>query len=709
MTYFAFCIHNHQPVGNFPHVLEDAYEKSYWPFLKLLSKYPSIRLTLHTSGFLLDWIAENHPGYIELLKTMVSSGQVEIMGGGYYEPVLSIIPECDRLAQIKMMSSRIEAIFGVRPRGFWLAERVWEPALPTTLKDAGVEYLLVDDYHFVKSGIPKDELGGYYITEDQGNTVKVFPGSETLRYMIPFQPLERLKGHLMALKDTLRRGNAAIYGDDGEKFGVWPGTHKWVFDEGWLESFFKMLEGAREWLRPVTLSGLIDLEEPLGRVYLPATSYMEMGEWALPAPSSKAYASLLEDVKSWNEGPRVREFMQGGIWRNFMAKYPEANWMHKRMLMVSRELAVARALRPGDKALFDAGRALYKAQCNDAYWHGVFGGLYLPHLRTAVYENLLTAERLAAPEPAHTVSIEKADMDADGNDEVILKTGGINLFFSPRNGGGLYEFDFTSRAVNLLNVLTRWPEGYHYKLENLAKGEASGGAKSIHDVVMAKEKGLDKLLKLDRRRRGSFLEHFIARETSLAEFSANTHAEFADFHYSRFECLIDDASESFVLSRWCDVKGVSVFVAKEIRPQGADGFTVGYRIENDIVDERGDTPGEVRLAVELNLLLPCCDGPACLYRFEGPHADEAGIGLGSAGELSGVEGLSLIDKFTGTSLRIDVSTPVTLWRFPLYSVSLSEAGFEKIFQGACLVFILPVSLSAANSTEFSFTVRAEAI
>mgnify|MGYP001572065226 CR=1 FL=1 len=93
MTYFLFCIHNHQPVGNFDHVLEEAYEKSYWPFLQLISRYPSVKMSLHNSGYLIDWLIENHPEYIELLRMMVNRKQVEIMGGGYYEPILPMIPE----------------------------------------------------------------------------------------------------------------------------------------------------------------------------------------------------------------------------------------------------------------------------------------------------------------------------------------------------------------------------------------------------------------------------------------------------------------------------------------------------------------------------------------------------------------------------------------------------------------------------------------
>ena len=71
--------------------------------------------------------------------------------------------------------------------------------------------------------------------------------------------------------------------------------------------------------------------------------------------------------------------------------------MHKRMVMVSRKVHEALDAQ-GTKSSDGAVRMLdhlYQSQCNDSYWHGVFGGLYLPHLRSAVYEHLIQAEVLA--------------------------------------------------------------------------------------------------------------------------------------------------------------------------------------------------------------------------------------------------------------------------------------------------------------------------
>ncbi|MDO8426699.1 MAG: DUF1926 domain-containing protein [Deltaproteobacteria bacterium] len=696
MAYFIFCVHNHQPVGNFDSVLEDAYRDSYWPFLKALSRHPSIKLTLHNSGFLFDWIGENHPEYIELLRSMVSSGQVEIMGGGYYEPVLSVIPEEDRLSQIRMMSDKFEEVFGKRPRGIWLAERVWEPLLPTTIRSAGLEYLLVDDYHFVKSGLEKRDLGGYYITEDQGNVVKIFPGSEALRYLIPFRPVEALEEHLKGLNAFLRKGDAAIYGDDGEKFGVWPGTHKWVFDEGWLDSFFEMLDRNAEWLKSVTLSEYLDMEEPLGSVYLPTTSYMEMGEWSLPAEASKEYTELVEDMKKLDNGERIRRFLQGGIWRNFFAKYPEANWMHKRMLLVSRELKKLSIEAP-KRDLKEAKDFLYKAQCNDAYWHGVFGGLYLPHLRTKVYENLIRAEQSAgAGFVQDGPAIQVMDLDADSHEEVIIRTQDLGLFFSPHNGGGLYELDFRPCAANLSNTLSRWQEGYHHKLLSTGSGDLEGGTKSIHEIVKVKEKGLERYLKYDTSRRGSFLDHFLDGEASLEKFFANEYRDLGDFFQGRYEAVIDGGT--LRLSREGAALGIGYSVSKEVKAIGRDSFKVNYRL-------RGHDklpPGDFSFGVELNLILPCCDGPACLYKSSPPMPDEDGIGLGSSGVLKGIKGLSLLDTHIGIKAQILLSSPATLWRFPVHTVSLSEGGFERIYQGSCLLFQFPIK---QENMEAGFTVK----
>src|SRR5690348_4128035 len=124
-----FALHNHQPVGNFDGVFETAYRDSYEPFLALAEEYADIPFVLHTSGPLMEWLAERKPDYVARLRTMVQSGQVEILGGGFFEPILTMIPRRDRVGQIRSYAEYLNDLFGTHVRGMWVPERVWEPGL----------------------------------------------------------------------------------------------------------------------------------------------------------------------------------------------------------------------------------------------------------------------------------------------------------------------------------------------------------------------------------------------------------------------------------------------------------------------------------------------------------------------------------------------------------------------------------------------------
>ena len=239
--HLVLVVHAHQPAGNFEHVFEECYKHSYDAFLSSLEKHPGIRLGLHYSGPLLLWIEKNHPEYFERLRQLVTSGQVEILGGGFYEPILISIPEADRLEQLKRLGDYVEQHFGKRPTGAWLAERVWEPQLPSTLATAKVAYTLVDDLPFLAAGFEPEELFGPYLAEDCGKSVWLFPGLKDLRYLIPFRPVEECIDYLRSAAERHPNG-AATLGDDMEKFGVWPGTYKHCYADGWLEQFFEALE-----------------------------------------------------------------------------------------------------------------------------------------------------------------------------------------------------------------------------------------------------------------------------------------------------------------------------------------------------------------------------------------------------------------------------------------------------------------------------------
>ena len=113
--------------------------------------------------------------------------------------------------------------------------------------------------------------------------------------------------------------------------------------------------------------------------------------------------------------------------------------------------------------------------------------------------------------------------------------------------------------------------------------------------------------------------------------------------------------------------------------------------------------------MEFNLLLPCCDGPVCKYDAKPVFDIDGNIGFASTGEVKGITELRLIDEYTGIEAVIKLDGPTTLLRHPVHTVSLSEGGFEKIFQGSCLLFLFPTAFFREGSFKTSFTVTTRAL
>src|SRR5690242_14499350 len=182
--------HNHQPVGNEESVIDQIFRETYEPIVAALERHPGVAAGLHYTGSLLDWLVKYKSDYIERVRKLVARGQVEVLSGGYYEPILPSIPDDDKHAQILKMNQAVKKLFGYNPTGMWLAERVWEPTLPACLSGSGIEWTVLDDVHFKMAGLSDEDLNGYYMTEDNGEVVRVFGTSKALRYTIPWKPVD---------------------------------------------------------------------------------------------------------------------------------------------------------------------------------------------------------------------------------------------------------------------------------------------------------------------------------------------------------------------------------------------------------------------------------------------------------------------------------------------------------------------------------------
>ena len=659
------CIHNHQPVGNMDHILEEAYVRSYMPFFSVLKDFPSIKVNIHFSGYLFRWLMERKPDYIHLLKQLHDRGQLEILSGGMYEPIIAFLPEEDALAQITMHRDLMEEVFGVRPRGMWLAERVYEPQLPKILAKAGIEYTVVDDNHFKMVGLRDEELYGHYITDFDGEKIYIFPGLQLLRYAIPFKTIDEVDECFRGIESA--GGELAVFGDDGEKFGLWPGTFDYVYKkERWLESFFRYLSDNASWLGTVKFGDYISKTPPKGRIYLPCESYKEMGEWCLPAGRSNEYAVLFHDDDS-----RYSGFLKGGYFRNFLVKYPESNDMHKKMLRLTK--------RASGKA--SAKHHIYMAQANDSYWHGVFGGLYLPHLRASVYRHLIEAAKVLDPKKPF-VNGYIDDIDFDGLDEAVVVNNALEASFHLSQGGILYGFDYKPASVNVMATLTRRYEGYHEKIKETVSGElAADGTKTIHDLVITKEDGLDRYLHYDWYRRGSLVDHVLDMDTTLEEFYRCEHAEPGDFAKEPYDAAFKKEKKdlSLTMSRdghfWHDNGGIPLRITKRLVFNDSDaGFIADYSVT-------GDVPVPFLFGVEFNFSFLGSGGERYM------ETDNGKFGLSEQRVFEPSRRLKFHDPYQGIEVFLELDQPAALWSFPVEVVSLSESGFERNYQST---MVMPV-------------------
>lgn len=693
----ALVIHNHQPIGNFDGVFEQAYDDSYRPFLELLQEFPSLALTLHNSGSLLEWLVAHRPEYLDQVRSLAERGQVEIIGGPFYEPILSSIPRRDRIGQIQLYSKYLERHFGQAIRGMWVPERVWEQSFAADIVDAGIEYTVLDDSHFRCAGHCDEELTSYFLTEDEGRILKVFPVSEPLRYAIPFQSPER---SIEILREIYERNPNAVvvFGDDGEKFGTWPETYKTCYEEGWLRKFFQMLQDCGDWLKVCTLAECVENALPAGKTYLPDASYREMTEWVLPADRQHVLLSTRKrketDDPDW---PALAPFVRGGFWRNFRTKYPEANEMYSRMLGISRRLE---RLSENDlerdcaDLLSQARTELYRGQCNCAYWHGAFGGLYLPHLRNAVYSHLIAADTILDSVSLHLdsstpsgksqrwVRIDADDYDFDARKEVRISGDRLVAYIAPSRGGHIYELDVRSIRHNLLATMNRRPEIYHEAIIQAANPDAESNglnAASIQGEIRCKQEGLDQKISYDDWPRKTLVDHFLQPGLTAEDFKAGR-GHVSDFHKGVYQSLLRRSRDRVeaCLARRGELAGATIQVTKTVALDQARGGVLDIRYQLDNLP-----PGmPVHFAVEFNLAgLP--GGVPDRY-FYGLHGERLGQ-LDEEQNLRHAERIGLVDEWLGIDVSLDLSKPTGLWAFPIETVSQSEGGFEMVHQSCCIV------------------------
>ncbi len=595
-----------------------------------------------------------------LIKSCYDKGMIEFFSGGFYEPILAAIPKRDRKLQIKKMNRFLFNNFGARPRGLWLTERVWSESIVSGLCDMGIEYIVTDDYHFIAGGYDENALDGYFLTEEGGDKLGIFPISKKLRYLIPFK---KATTAIKELEDESKRGKAAIIFDDGEKFGLWPNTHEWVYEKGWLREF---LDGVKdsEHIQTSTFSDFFDTQKPLGMAYIPEVSYYEMGEWSLNANDGALIEHVAGSVRGNFGEIAANKFVKGGIWKNFLVKYEESNRIHKKTLRLS---AFAKHI---NSEKFD--EAVMKTQANDALWHGVFGGVYLPNLRDNCYKHIIECEKSLG----FRAHVELSDENFDGYTEARLQNDALMCVFEEKNGAQMTDFSSFRTLFNYQNTLTRRKEAYHEKLfmQKAQDKDAEEGIDTIHDMSVEGAELLKENLFYDWYQKNSFVEHITDLSFDEHSLFSCSFREYGDFVNQPF-VLTNDSKNGVTFERdggIYDGSKIETKISKKIDiTEEGIAFEVSVKPEN---------PVSLVFAEEFNLHFS---------DYGEVYINELTLDVPTLA-IKGVDKLRIRDNFLKQDILFELDGIFDAAICKIATVSQNEKGAELCTQGLSIVFYAPL-------------------
>ncbi len=521
----------------------------------------------------------------------------------------------------------------------------------------------------MSTGIYEKPLKGYYNTEEDGHTLGIFPISYQLRSMIPWAEPEDVIDYLKSLLTDNSQDVVTVM-DDGEKLGLHAGSYERVYEKGWLDCLMTLLEET-PFITTKTVKEYWKSFPPRGLVYLPSCSYFDLGRQSLNCQVRKDFEKVLKTLEEIKIDNLARPFVKGGVWRNSLTKYPESNWLQKRMQQVSRKYYLLSTKYKRNDCLRKIREDLWKSMCNNGYWYNISGGIYLPHLRTALWTYLIRAEkeidkRLYNQEN-NSFLREESDIDRNGFVEVSLSSRNLNAVFSAKYAGALVEFDYRPMNYNICNTIARYKE-YDCHTDD-------------HDVY-------------DTYPRHSLVERYFDFEINPRGLMNNAYEEASDFLNEPVDLRKDADSDTVIFARkgWINWQRCSL---KKSIQMNENGFQTNYNISNI-----GFADNSFLFGPEFNLALNVGTPED---RFLEVNKKLQNIGLEDILDENGIQSLRIVNKAIGIEVRFIFDSPIRLMTYPVYSMLQKPSGKEKIFQSTTILPLWNVRIEPGKTQKLSFS------
>jgi hypothetical protein len=400
--------HAHVPSGADEKEFENTYENKIRPFVSSLCRYSNIQAVLHYSGVLLYWIERNHPEFFMLIEDMAARKQIDIIGGGFYEPLFPLIPPQDRIGQIELLTTYLRKHFGKRPLGCWIPCMAWEQHLAASLAASDMSYTFLSREQFALAGLAGADLSSVCVSEDQGKLVKIFPVSLSVGTALAEKSCSQV---FIEMKNALENEGGASREMIITAFPEKAASSAQETPETAWDRFFEEL----------SLSGNI------------VTTVLPQ--------------KVLKDHKVYKKAafPNSSVFENNYSPRRFLIDASEANGIYSKMIFTNVLIGQLK----GDKyRKQNAREELWKAQ--DSFLFTPGGGPLRNELRKAAYSSLLRAERLSRDKGRFIPSLIQHDFDLDGIKEYLFQDERINCYIQLK-GAGIFELDYLPKEWNYLD------------------------------------------------------------------------------------------------------------------------------------------------------------------------------------------------------------------------------------------------------------------
>lgn len=402
--------------ANFPSEIKNIDSEPIFQYLVFLNKVldllisePNLKINFHLTKNVLSYGDKTYPDFYSKLSKLIEKNQIELISGGLYEPLFSLIPREDRQVQIKLMTRLLNHNFGITPLGAYLPEYDWDPSLPIDLSKSRILYTFLPEKYFQESGISTENAYGYFTTEDEGRITSLFCINSNVEDLLTSE------SSLIELIQNSQNQKVKILF-----------LNKFLSSDKY-ENFLSLLKNIvqKEELKTNLFFDYFSKNPPTGRVYIPG----------------KDQASRKH-------------------WKSYLTDQMESNFLHKKMMRVSKKINAAKEGKSRFKVIKEminnSHDLLLKGQRSSFYFNHPLGGIYTANERSNAYSSLIKAENLieqASSQRSNKLQVLELDYDSDGHEEILIETDTQNIYITPYYSGGIIEHDYLPKEVNLINTI----------------------------------------------------------------------------------------------------------------------------------------------------------------------------------------------------------------------------------------------------------------